>query len=71
MCYTNGFTPLSPVWAFFEREQLWADIQIVREKKIMGNKTEKIKMNIRQCFLRRYLAKDWQYLKKRMIDSDD
>ncbi|KMJ43570.1 hypothetical protein AB204_19000 [Xenorhabdus khoisanae] len=68
VCYTNGFTPVPPVWTFFDREQLWEDIQIVREKKIMGNKIEKIKMDIRQCFLRRYLAKDWQYLKKRLVD---
>ncbi|MBC8954940.1 hypothetical protein [Xenorhabdus sp. PB62.4] len=68
VCYTNGLTPVPPVWTFFEREQLWEDIQLIRQKKKTENKIEKIKMNIRQCFLRRYLAKDWQCLKDKLID---
>ncbi|PHM45090.1 hypothetical protein Xmau_01295 [Xenorhabdus mauleonii] len=68
VCYFNGLTPIPPVWTFFDREQLWADIQTVRRKQTTVSTIGKIKENIRRCFLRKYFKKEWQHLKT-MITS--
>ncbi|CDL86933.1 MULTISPECIES: DUF7079 family protein [Xenorhabdus] len=66
VCYSNGLTPVPTTWTFFDREQLWEDIQIIRRKQITGGTIGKIKENIRRCFLRKYLEKDWRHLKKKL-----
>ncbi|MDE9436469.1 DUF7079 family protein [Xenorhabdus bovienii] len=50
VCYTNGLTPVPTTWTFFDREQFWEYIQLIQGKKVTGNKIEKIKMSIKQCF---------------------
>ncbi|CDG90207.1 DUF7079 family protein [Xenorhabdus bovienii] len=69
ICYTNGLILVPPVWTFFDREQLWEDVHELRRKQITGGKIEKIKENIRRCFLRKYLEKEWQRLKKKLTDD--
>ncbi|MDE9535316.1 DUF7079 family protein [Xenorhabdus bovienii] len=66
VCYTNGLTPAPPVWTFFEREQLWEDIQELRRKQMAAGMIGKMQVNIRWCFLRWYLKKEWQHLKKKL-----
>ncbi|MBC8945198.1 DUF7079 family protein [Xenorhabdus indica] len=69
VCYTNGYTPVPPVWTFFDREQLWEDIQDLRRKQLSGgNKIRRVKENIRGRFLRKYLEKEWQCLKGKLND---
>jgi hypothetical protein len=68
VCYTNGFTPVPPVWTFFEREQLWEDIQELRRKQLSIGTIGKIKEKIRRRFLRKYLEKDWRYLKSLILN---
>ncbi|KLU16261.1 MULTISPECIES: DUF7079 family protein [Xenorhabdus] len=68
VCYTNGFIPVPPVWTFFDREQLWEDIQELRRKQLSVGNIGKIKEKIRQRFLRKHFEKEWQCLKKRLVD---
>ncbi|MBI6549419.1 DUF7079 family protein [Xenorhabdus lircayensis] len=68
VCYMNGLTPVPTTWTFFEREQLWEDIQCYREKCVTEGALSKIKTKIRLSFLRKYFSDDWILLKKNLID---
>ncbi|WP_340608429.1 DUF7079 family protein [Xenorhabdus bharatensis] len=64
VCYINDFTPVPYIWTFFEREQLWEDIQSFRKQRVMAGGVGKIKTNIKLFLLRKYFQDDWKKLKR-------
>ncbi|WP_446469032.1 DUF7079 family protein [Xenorhabdus stockiae] len=64
VCYTNGFTPVPYIWTFFERKQLWEDIQSFHKERAMAGIVSKIKTNIKLFLLRKYFEDDWRKLQK-------
>jgi hypothetical protein len=62
VCYTNTLTPVPPIWAGFERDSLWTEIQglLAREAKV--GFARKLSIVLRQFYLRRQFADEWRRL---------
>ncbi|CDL84188.1 DUF7079 family protein [Xenorhabdus szentirmaii] len=66
--YQQNGAYIPPVWTFFDKEQLWQDIQQLQAKQATESVIEKIRTRLRLYFLRQYLAKDWQRLREMLVE---
>ncbi|MBW5408331.1 hypothetical protein ACISK3_15800 [Morganella morganii] len=57
ICYTNALTPVPPVWTFFDADELWEDIGILKNKEqsIFG----KFKRDLCTLYFKNKLEKEW------------
>lgn len=60
VCYTNILTPVPPVWTFFDADELWKDIGILKNKEqsLFG----KFKRNLCALYFKNRLKQEWKEL---------
>lgn len=60
VCYTNGLTPVPPVWTYFDADELWEDIGILKNKEqsVFG----KFKRDLCALYFKNRLKQEWQEL---------
>lgn len=60
VCYTNGFTPVPPVWLYFDEDELWNDICVLKAKErgFLG----KFKRDLCALYFKNNLKHEWQEL---------
>lgn len=62
VCYSNGLSPVPPIWSGFESEALWRDVQELIAKEKSAGLVRKGIINIRQLYLRREYGDEWRKL---------
>ncbi len=60
VCYTNALTPVPPVWTFFDADELWEDIGILKKKEqsVFG----KFKRDLCALYFKNRPKQEWQEL---------
>lgn len=60
VCYTNGLTPVPPVWLFFDADDVWNDICVLKtkERSLLG----KFKRDLCALYFKNNLKHEWRKL---------
>ncbi|WP_156656737.1 hypothetical protein [Morganella psychrotolerans] len=60
ICYCNLLSPVPPVWTYFDADELWEDIGILKnkEQRIFG----KFKRDLCALYFKNRLKQEWQEL---------
>ncbi len=69
VCYQNLSSPVPPVWAMFDREQLLAGIKRLKRRQATAGRWRTTKARWLESYLRRRFSDEWETLKS-VIDAD-
>ncbi|MFM4937788.1 DUF7079 family protein [Aeromonas enteropelogenes] len=69
VCYTNTLTPVPPIWADFERDSLWAEIQRLQAREAKAGFAKKLSITLRQFYLRKQFAEEWSRLSELLTEQ--
>ncbi len=69
VCFQNLSTPVPPVWAMFDREQLLTDIERLKKRRASAGWWRTAKAQWLEAYLRRRFSDEWDTLKT-VIDTD-
>ncbi|MBE1273743.1 DUF7079 family protein [Enterovibrio baiacu] len=69
VCYQNLSSPVPPVWAMFDREELLSDIASLKRRQVNAGWWRRTKARWLEAYLRRRFADEWETLKS-VIDAD-
>lgn len=60
VCYTNGLTPVPPVWLYFDEDELWNDICVLKAKEcgFLG----RFKRDLCALYFKNNLKHEWREL---------
>ncbi|MGF1704478.1 DUF7079 family protein [Enterovibrio baiacu] len=69
VCYQHLSSPVPPVWAMFDREELLSDIASLKWRQANAGWWRRTKARWLEAYLRRRFADEWKTLKS-VIDAD-
>lgn len=69
VCYQNLSSPVPPVWAMFDREQLLAGIERLKRRQATAGRWRTTKARWLEAYLRRRFSDEWETLKS-VINAD-
>ena len=69
VCYQHLSSPVPPVWAMFDREELLSDIASLKRRQANAGWWRRTKARWLEAYLRRRFADEWKTLKS-VIDAD-
>ncbi|MEZ9524690.1 DUF7079 family protein [Enterovibrio norvegicus] len=69
VCFQNLSTPVPPVWAMFDREELLSDIERLKRRQATAGWWRTTKARWLEAYLRRRFCDEWETLKS-VIDAD-